>query len=124
MSTKSMPARDHDQFFKTALLLDYVKKYGRLSNAEEKEMQEMLQSDEYRDVQEAELTWSQQLRQEGLLEGHKEGRKEGMREMAEALCEVLGIEVTPPRQALLARLDIEGLKALCQHLKTHRAWPA
>ncbi len=61
-------------------------------------------------------------RKEGKDEGKAEGLAEGLREAIEGLCEFIGIELTPERQAALAALDLSGLKALKTRLRTERRW--
>lgn len=55
------------------------------------------------------------------LEGVK--AEESRRAVAD-LCEVLGIALSPSRQAYVEGLDLAGLHELRTHLKQHRAWPA
>jgi hypothetical protein len=64
------------------------------------------------------------LQDEAIQEGRQEGRQEGLRGAVELACEVLGISLDEERRAHLAGLDLAGLEALKQHLKTHRSWPA
>jgi flagellar biosynthesis/type III secretory pathway protein FliH len=61
---------------------------------------------------------------DGKAEGLRDGKAEGLRAAVTDLCELLGIELTGERQARLAALDLAGLTALRQHLKTHRTWPS
>jgi predicted transposase/invertase (TIGR01784 family) len=61
-------------------------------------------------------------RQEGLQEGRQEGRQEGLRQGVEALCQVLGIELTEERRAELAGLGIAELEALLARLRERRSW--
>ena len=51
-----------------------------------------------------------------------EGELKGLRQAITDLCDVLGIELTPEREAQLRELDLEGLTALRTHLKRDRAW--
>ncbi len=51
-----------------------------------------------------------------------EGELKGLRQAIVDLCEVLGIELTPEREAQLRELDLEGLTALRVHLKRDRSW--
>jgi len=54
-----------------------------------------------------------QLRAEGL---------EVAREAVRTLCRVLSIALSPEREAILERLDAEGLQALCARIERDRAW--
>jgi len=63
----------------------------------------------------------------GLDEGKKlgldEGKKLGLRQAIGDLCEAYGIDVEEAKQAYLARLGLEELDALRNHLKAHKKWP-
>jgi hypothetical protein len=52
----------------------------------------------------------------------EEGREEGLRDAVRDLCAVLGVEIGPEREALLARMSAEQLSALREQLKRNRAW--
>ena len=56
-------------------------------------------------------------------EGHREGRREGMRIAIEALCDVLGIELTAGRRAELAAQPEAELERLLAALRAERRWP-
>jgi predicted transposase/invertase (TIGR01784 family) len=58
----------------------------------------------------------------GKEEGRKEGRGEGLRLGVEALCGVLGIELTDERRRELASLDAAGLTALLVRLQERKSW--
>jgi hypothetical protein len=58
-----------------------------------------------------------------LDEVREEGREEGLRQSARDLCEVLGIELTPEREAALASMNASALTDLRAHLKRDRRWP-
>ena len=62
------------------------------------------------------------LYREIFAEGELKGELRGLRQAITDLCEVLGIELTPEREAQLRELDLEGLTALRTHLKRDRAW--
>ncbi len=53
----------------------------------------------------------------------KEGREEGLRLGVEALCEALGIELSPERRERLDALDAEGLASLLARLRAERRFP-
>lgn len=59
--------------------------------------------------------------------GHEAGRQEGeveeLRATLRQLCDLLGLERTPEREAAIATGELELLRALKQHLFTHRSWP-
>jgi predicted transposase/invertase (TIGR01784 family) len=57
-----------------------------------------------------------------LSVAEKRGRQEGMRHGVEALCHVLGIELTDDRRRELARLDAAGLEALLARLQERKSW--
>src|SRR6185436_2837815 len=59
----------------------------------------------------AEKRGEQRGREEGREEGRKEARLEGLRQTVEALCSVLGIDLTDERKRELANLDEAGLTA-------------
>ncbi|HEX2687895.1 MAG TPA: hypothetical protein VHN14_14810, partial [Kofleriaceae bacterium] len=50
--------------------------------------------------------------QKGREEGLREGEQRGLRQAVEALCDVLGIELTDERRREMANLDAVGLAAL------------
>lgn len=58
-----------------------------------------------------------------LAEKRGEARGEEIGRILE-VCELLGIDVTPERQAFLDGLNREGLAQLRQQIKTTRAWPS
>lgn len=60
---------------------------------------------------------------ESLDEVREEGREEGLRQSARDLCEVLGIELTPEREAAVAGMNASALADLRDHLKRERRWP-
>lgn len=62
-------------------------------------------------------------REDGRKEGRKEGREEGIRTTIEALCEVLGIELTPARRSVIVAMNASELTPLLEILKQHRRWP-
>ncbi len=59
----------------------------------------------------------------GIEEGVKEGQIGELLETLRQLCEVFEIELGPPREANVATMGVEDLRALKQHLLTHRCWP-
>jgi len=64
--------------------------------------------------------------QQGLQQGREEGREEGMRTAIaalEALCDVLGIELTTARRSALAAMRAMELTALLETLRRQRRWP-
>jgi hypothetical protein len=63
-----------------------------------------------------------QGREAGLREGHEKGLQEGLRAAIRALCQVLGIEVTAEREALLAGLEAGELQRLQARLIQERRW--
>lgn len=60
---------------------------------------------------------------EGFAEGHKFGRAEGLRQTIQDLCEVLDIELSAERKALLHGTSDADLISLCERLKRERRWP-
>jgi hypothetical protein len=50
-------------------------------------------------------------------------REQGLEQGIASLCRVLGIELTPARQAHLHGLDAAGLGQLLRHLEIERSWP-
>jgi len=58
----------------------------------------------------------------GEQRGELRGREQAQREVVEALCEVLGIELTEERRCGLANLDTAGLSALLARLRERRSW--
>ena len=56
-------------------------------------------------------------------EGLAEGRVEGIRLAIEALCDVLGIELTSQRMHELEALDPAGLQSLMTRLRALKRWP-
>ena len=60
---------------------------------------------------------------EGHKEGHKEARREGLRIAIEALCDVLGIELTAGRRTELAAQPEAELERLLAALRAERRWP-
>jgi predicted transposase/invertase (TIGR01784 family) len=64
----------------------------------------------------------QRGRQLGELFGRERGERLGLRHGVEALCHVLGIELTDARQRELASLPVEGLTALLASLQERKSW--
>jgi Uma2 family endonuclease len=60
---------------------------------------------------------------QSLDEVREEGREEALRQGARDLCEVLGIKLTPEREAAIAAMNASALADLCAHLKRDRRWP-
>ena len=54
--------------------------------------------------------------------GERRGKAHGLRHGVEALCRVLGIELTDERQRELASLPATGLEALLARLQERRSW--
>jgi hypothetical protein len=52
-----------------------------------------------------------------------EGRKQGLRAGVRDVCELLGITLSPEREAALDAMDEAALGALREHLKRERRWP-
>ncbi len=100
---------------KKVLLLNCVKMYGKLNRAEEAQMQAMMETEEYRDVREVELTWSEQL--------ESKGEKKGQRKAVLDLCEAFDIPLTAAQSDRIANMELDELESLRAHLKRHRAWP-
>jgi len=65
-------------------------------------------------------------REEGMREGHdaglRQGREEGLRETVRALCLAFEIELDAEREAVLAGMGVEELKALQNRLIRERRW--
>ena len=57
-----------------------------------------------------------------LAFAERRGREDGLRHGIEALCGVLGIDLTDDRRRELARLDAAGLSSLLARLKERRSW--
>jgi hypothetical protein len=57
-----------------------------------------------------------------LAVAEKRGKEEGLRLGVEALCGVLGIELTDERRRELAGLDTAGLTALLVRLQQRKRW--
>jgi hypothetical protein len=72
-----------------------------------------------RNIEEAYAEWKQKV----LDEGRRGGRGEGRIEAIEALCSVLGIELTEERRQALASWDTAQLEAHLTELITTRRWP-
>jgi Putative restriction endonuclease len=61
---------------------------------------------------------------EAALAGERaEGKAEGLRQAVVALCDVLGIALTPTRRAGLDAMGAGELAALCEVLRRERRWP-
>ena len=58
----------------------------------------------------------------GREEGREEGREDGLRQGVEALCGVLGIELSDEQQRELASMDAAGLAALLARLQQKKSW--
>jgi hypothetical protein len=58
------------------------------------------------------------VREEGLLQGHRHGLRTGVRD----LCEVLGVTLSPEREAALDAMAESELLALRDRLKRERRW--
>ncbi|WP_437275911.1 Uma2 family endonuclease [Sorangium sp. So ce375] len=62
-------------------------------------------------------------RKEGRNEGRKEGHIQGLRIAVRDLCEVLGIALSPEREATLEAMAGPELSTLREQLKRERRWP-
>jgi hypothetical protein len=102
------------------LLLHYVATYLKLKQAEQREFRQIMEQTEYAEARETERTWSEEL----MDEGERRGELRGELRAVEDLCEVLGIELTPARMALVKQMSREHLTALRTYLKIRRAWPS
>ncbi|WP_437611801.1 Uma2 family endonuclease [Sorangium sp. So ce834] len=60
---------------------------------------------------------------DGLDAVRDEGRRQGLRAAVRDLCELLGIALSPEREASLDAMDEAALGALREHLKRDRRWP-
>jgi predicted transposase/invertase (TIGR01784 family) len=58
----------------------------------------------------------------GQEHGERQGLRHGLRRGVEALCHVLGIELTDHRRGELASLPVEGLTALLDRLRERKSW--
>jgi predicted transposase/invertase (TIGR01784 family) len=61
-------------------------------------------------------------KQLGREEGLREGEQRGLQQAVEALCDVLGLELTDERRRELTNLDAVGLAALLARLRERRSW--
>jgi hypothetical protein len=61
---------------------------------------------------------------QGKAEGKAEGLVEGLRTAVVALCEGLGISLTPARRARLEAMGATELEALCRALPQQGRWPS
>jgi hypothetical protein len=107
---------------KKALLWNYSRTYGKLTAAEETEMQNLMDESEIKDIKDikdSELTYFGRKYKEALEEGERKGELEGI----EALCTVLDLRLTPARKKHLHALSLDGLQSLREHLVQHRSWP-
>ncbi|XXX78780.1 Uma2 family endonuclease [Sorangium sp. So ce134] len=62
-------------------------------------------------------------RKQGQATGAREGLRQGLRAAVKDVCELLGIALSPEREAALDAMDEAALGALREHLKHHRRWP-
>jgi hypothetical protein len=60
---------------------------------------------------------------EGRKQGRAAGVRAGLRVAVQDLCELLGIALSPEREAALDAMDEAALGALREHLKRDRRWP-
>ncbi|WP_437969081.1 Uma2 family endonuclease [Sorangium sp. So ce260] len=58
-----------------------------------------------------------------LDEGRRQGRSAGLRAAVRDVCELLGIALSPEREAALEAMDEAALGALRERLKRDRRWP-
>lgn len=67
-------------------------------------------------------------RREGLREGRREGRQEGRREGLQTgiatVCDIVGIELTSERRAILKTSSVAELERLLATIRGQRDWPA
>lgn len=61
--------------------------------------------------------------EDGEEKGREKGREEGLRRGIEAVCELLGIELSAARKGELDALDTPALTALLAQLRAERRWP-
>ena len=62
-------------------------------------------------------------RAEGIAEGRAEGIAEGLSAAVRIACRLLGVEVTPEREARMAHASVSELEQLLQALERERQWP-
>ena len=62
------------------LLVNLIETYLPVPDGERERYRRLVSREEYRKVQEVELTWADKLRQEGREEGREKGREEGLHE--------------------------------------------
>jgi hypothetical protein len=67
--------------------------------------------------------WVLQWERRMIRKGEVKGEVKGLRTAVADLCEVLGVTLTPTRQARLAAMGLDELEALRQSLKQTRRWP-
>ncbi|XXY44294.1 Rpn family recombination-promoting nuclease/putative transposase [Sorangium sp. So ce269] len=56
------------------------------------------------------------------MEGREEGREDGLRQGIEAVCQVLGVELTDAQRQEMATLDAAGLAALLARIQARKGW--
>ncbi|WP_437731800.1 Uma2 family endonuclease [Sorangium sp. So ce1335] len=99
--------------------------------AHEATLRNLLQRRGYEDIEAVREEGRKEGRNEGRKEGRNEGRKEGRNEghtqglriAVRDLCEVLGIVLSPDREAALDAMTGPELSALREQLKRERRWP-
>ncbi|WP_438023929.1 Uma2 family endonuclease [Sorangium sp. So ce233] len=83
--------------------------------AHEATLRNLLQRRGYEDID--------SVREEGRKEGRNEGHTQGLRTAVRDLCEVLGIALSPEREAALEAMTGPELSVLREQIKRERRWP-
>jgi predicted transposase YdaD len=99
--------------------------------AHEATLRNLLQRRGYEDIEAVREEGRDEGRKEGRNEGRKEGRNEGRKEghtqglriAVRDLCEVLGVALSPEREATLEAMAGPELSTLREQLKRERRWP-
>ena len=96
------------------LLKNLIETYFKLAAEEKEGFSRLLMKSEYREAQEMELTWADEMREEGRKEGIRTGLLVGKRE---ALKHLLAKKFGPLPQETVSRLDtLESLDELDVYL--------
>jgi len=92
------------------LLKNLIETYFKLAAAEEESFGRLLMKSEYREAQEMELTWADEMMEKGRLVGLKEGKRETLRQL-------LAKKFGPLPEETMSRLDaLESLDELDAYL--------
>lgn len=96
------------------LLVNVVETYFKLAEEQKEELRRLLATEEYRDMQDTEMTYFDELEEQGRQKGLEEGRGKGKRE---TLLRLLTVKFGPLPEAVMQRVNALESAELDLHLE-------